>query len=158
MKRTFLFFLAPLAAVLSSHADFVTRDAGGYFTYWDTDGVGNGRGIGGKLAIQPAPFFFGDLRLSYIDFDKSGTWSLPLEASVNGRLPFIVSPYAGIGAGYYFVQSDRPGLDNSLGYFGQVGADYSIGALKIFAELRFLNVNEDPLDGRAFNLGLAWSF
>ena len=123
-----------------------------YGTYWDADH----EGAGGGLRLKKTILAFGaaDIRGGYVNFNDTNTEVIPLEASINARLPFVISPYVGVGAGYYLINSDIPAMDNAVGYFAQIGVEASILWFGAMAELRYLDLEEDYLDGTSLNFGL----
>ncbi len=123
----------------------------GYLTYWDgsTDGVGGGV----KLRKKFLAFFSADVRASYVDFSNADTSVIPVEATLMVGIPFLVEPYAGVGASYYFVDSDI-GIDNATGVYGVIGLQLNLWVVGALAELRWNETEEDLMDGMSANLGL----
>jgi hypothetical protein len=142
-----------LSAVLSIsstlHAD---TSLTAYGTYWEGDDTGKG----GGLRLKKTFLGFGAVegRGGYVEFSDTNTEVYPLDVSINARLPFMISPYAGIGAGYYYISSDLPGLDNSSGYFGQIGVEATFAWFGAMAEIRFHDLDGSYFDGRSVNIGL----
>jgi len=123
-----------------------------YGTYWEGDDTGKG----GGLRLKKTFLGFGAVegRGGYVEFSDTNTEVYPLDVSINARLPFMISPYAGIGAGYYYTSSDLPGLDNSSGYFGQIGVEATFLWFGAMAEVRFHDLDGSYFDGRSVNVGL----
>ena len=123
----------------------------GYLTYWDgsVDGVGGGV----KLRKKFLAFFSADVRASYVDFSNADTSVIPVEATLMVGIPFLVEPYAGVGASYYFVDSDI-GIDNATGVYGVIGLQLNLWVVGALAELRWNETEEDLMDGMSANLGL----
>ena len=122
-----------------------------YGTYWegDTD-IGKGAG----LRLKKTFLGFGAIegRGGYVEFSDTNTEVIPLDLSLNVRLPFLISPYAGIGAGYYLIDSAVSG--DVTGYFGQIGVEATFIWIGAMAELRFHDIEGSYLDGTSFNLGV----
>jgi hypothetical protein len=125
-----------------------------YGTYWNGDDTGYGYGIKGTKSLLD--ILFADARIGYINFEDSNTELIPLEASINVGLPGMITPYAGVGVGYYFV--DGPRGDNAAGYFGQIGVEVSIAMAGVFAELRYHDLEEDAFDGPSASIGILLKF
>jgi hypothetical protein len=79
---------------------------------------------------------------------------IPLEVAVNARLPFFISPYAGVGAGYYVFNTDIAGLDDNPGYFAQLGIEATFLWFGAMAEVRYNDLDGTYFDGTSYNLGL----
>ena len=124
----------------------------GYLTYWDgsVDGVGGGV----KVRKKFLGFFAADVRASYVDFSDLNTSVVPLEATLMVGIPFLIEPYAGLGASYYFVDSDIPGIDNGTGVYGVFGLQLNLWVVGAMAELRWNETEGDLMDGMSANLGL----
>lgn len=124
----------------------------GYLTYWDgsVDGVGGGV----KLRKKFLGFFSADVRASYVDFSNLDTSVVPLEATVMVGFPFVVEPYAGLGASYYIFDTDIQGLDNGVGGYGVIGLQFNLFVVGALAELRWNEAEADLMDGMSANLGL----
>ena len=156
MKRNFLLFgLLTLLMALSPLAQAASTSLTGYATYWD----GDSDGIGGGARLKRTFLGFGavELRGGYVKFDAPGDdfdpEVIPLEVAANVRLPFFISPYAGIGAGYYFT-SNVPEMNDGSGYFVQVGVEVTFVWVGAMAEVRWHDLGNDFLDGPSANLGL----
>lgn len=152
MKKKPIALLSLITAILLVGVAHADTSLTAYGTYWDGDDIGKG----GGLRLKKTILGFGAVegRGGYVDFNNSKTEVIPLDISVNLRLPFMISPYAGIGAGYYIIDSTVPGLDNTSGYFGQLGVEVTLAAIGAMAEVRFHDLEGGYLDGTAFNLGL----
>lgn len=150
MKRTIPALFIALAMMASSSLADTSLTA--YGTYWDADNEGAGAGL--RLKKTFLAFAAVDVRGGYINFSDTNTEAIPLEASINARLPFFISPYIGLGAGYYFLDSDLADMDDSAGYFAQLGVEATFIWFGAMAEVRFHDLDEDYLDGTSFNLGL----
>ena len=124
----------------------------GYLTYWDGSDTGVGGGV--KVRKKFLGFFSADVRASYVDFSDQNTSIVPLEATVMVGIPFLIEPYAGLGASYYFVDSDIPGIDNGSGVYGVFGLQLNLWVVGAMAEVRWNETEEDLMDGMSANLGL----
>ena len=124
----------------------------GYLTYWNGSVDGYGGGV--KLRKKFLGFFSADVRGSYVDFSDLNTSVIPVEATLMVGFPFVVEPYAGLGASYYFVDSDEPGIDNGSGVYGVIGLQLNLWVVGALAELRWNETEEDLMDGMSANLGL----
>lgn len=123
-----------------------------YGTYWEGDDTGKGGGV--RLTKTFLGFGAVDGRGGYVEFSDTNTEVYPLDVSINVRLPFLISPYAGIGAGYYHTDSDLPGVDNTSGYFGQIGVEATFLRFGAMAEIRFHDLEGSYFDGTSANVGL----
>jgi outer membrane protein W len=81
---------------------------------------------------------------------------IPLEVSFNLGLPGFITPYAGVGMGYYFI--DNPDIDDATGYFGQVGVEFSIVKIGVMVELRYMDIEGEYFDDLALNAGILLRF
>ena len=128
----------------------------GYLTYWDGGENGGNEGLGGgvKLRQKFLGFFSADIRGGYVDFSDLNTSVVPVEATFLVGFPFVVEPYAGVGAGYYFVDSDLPEIDNGSGVYGVIGLQLNLWVVGALAELRWNESEVDLMDGMSANLGL----
>ncbi|RKX40051.1 MAG: hypothetical protein DRP64_13290 [Verrucomicrobia bacterium] len=128
----------------------------GYLTYWDGGENGGNDGVGGgvKLRKKFLGFFSADVRASYVDFSDLNTSVVPLEATLMVGFPFVVEPYAGLGASYYIFDTDIQGLDNGAGGYGVIGLQFNLFVVGALAELRWNEAEADLMDGMSANLGL----
>ena len=127
-----------------------------YGSYWNSDQEGFGAGVKYEKRFL-ADFVAADVSAGYIDFSSEDTQVIPLETSLTLRIPFFIEPYAGLGVGYYPIESDND-YQSSTGYFGVVGIQATILGIGALAEYRYLDAKEEFLDGNTFNLGLTISF
>lgn len=148
MKKT-AFALATLVLACSAIAH---TSLTAYGTYWDADATGKGAGL--RLKKTFLGFGAVEARGGYVNFDDIKTDMIPLDVSINARLPFMISPYAGIGAGYYFLDSDIGGSDNTTGYFAQLGVEATFIWIGAMAEVRYYDLEDDFFDGPSYNIGL----
>lgn len=126
-----------------------------YGSYWDAKDDGNGIGIRYRQTF--AGFVGVEGRGGYVEFDDTDTKAYPLDASVNLRLPFMISPYFGVGLGYLPVSSSVPSFDNETGSFAQLGIEVSIVWIGAMAEVRWHDISGktgDYLDGNSYQLGV----
>jgi len=123
----------------------------GYATYWD----GSSEGLGGGIKVRQKflAFLAADVRASYVDFSDIETSVIPLEATLMVGIPFFIEPYAGLGVGYYFVDSDQA-IDDGAGVYGVLGLQLNLWVVGAFAEVRYNETEEDLMDGMSGNLGL----
>lgn len=151
-----LALVALTLCVFAPHAQAGDTSLTGYATYWEGD---DDSGVGGGLRLKRTFLGFGsaELRGGYVSFDNgdaSGDPSMiPLEVAANVRLPFFISPYLGVGAGYYFT-SDVPNINDGTGYFVQAGVEFTLFVVGAMAEVRWHDIDGDYLDGMSANLGI----
>ena len=125
-----------------------------YGTYWNADESGYGAGL--KLNKSLFDILYIDGRGGYVSFDSGKVEVIPLEASLNIGLPGPITPYAGVGVGYYLI--DAPGAEDLSGQFGQIGIEFTILKLGVMAELRYLELEKSYFDGLSANAGIMWKF
>lgn len=126
-----------------------------YGTYWD--GEDAGYGVGAKYGLSLIDILFADARAGYITFDDNvDTTMVPLEVSINLGFPGPITPYAGVGVGYYLI--DNPLLDDSSGYFGQIGLEFTIIKIGALVELRYTDLESTYFDDLSVNAGLVFKF
>jgi len=160
--KTGLFVLAILTSIGMSTRVFAGETSvAAYATYWDAhlaNDVGGGEedGVGGGIKIRKSflAFLSADIRASYIDFSNLDTTVVPLEATLMVQIPFIIEPYAGIGASYYIFDSNLPGLEDGAGVYGVLGAQLNLWVVGAFAEIRYNETDTKLMDGTSINLGL----
>jgi len=128
----------------------------GYLTYLDGSENGGYDGVGGgvKLRQKFLGFFSADIRGGYLDFSDLDTSVIPVEGTLMVGIPFFIEPYAGVGAGYYFVDSDNPLYEDDYGVYGVLGAQLNLWVVGAFAEVRYTEAEIDLMDGISANLGL----
>ncbi|QBG47898.1 hypothetical protein EGM51_11010 [Verrucomicrobia bacterium S94] len=145
-------FLLLGAALLTAGYVLADTSLSAYGTYWEADSSGLGAGLRLKKTILG--FGAVEARGGYVNFDNIETDMIPLDASINVRLPFMISPYAGVGAGYYFLDSDSGGIDDTSGVFAQIGVEATLIWFGALAEIRYYDLNENYFDGPTYNVGL----
>ncbi len=150
MKRTILSLLSALAMMACPSLADTSITA--YGTYWDAESSGTGAGL--RLKKTFLGFGAAEVRGGYVNFDEIDVEMIPLDVSLNARLPFMISPYIGVGAGYYITNSDLPGFDNTAGYFGQIGIEITFIWIGAMAEIRYYDIEEAYFDSPAYNVGL----
>ncbi|RKX44975.1 MAG: hypothetical protein DRP64_05490 [Verrucomicrobia bacterium] len=128
----------------------------GYLTYWDGGENGGNEGVGGGLKLRQKflGFLSADIRASYVDFSDLNTSVIPVEATLMVGIPFFIEPYAGLGASYYFFDSDLPWIDDGAGVYGVLGLQLNLWVVGAVAELRWNEAEEPLMDGMSANLGL----
>ncbi len=152
-KKTLALFAVLLSAGFLTSTSIADTSVTAYGTYWDGEDPGKGAGLRLKKTILGFGAIEG--RGGYVTFDDTKTDIIPLDFSLNLRLPFMISPYAGIGASYNITQSDTPSLDtNTTGYFGQIGVEATFLLVGAMAEIRWNDVEGSYFDGTSLNLGL----
>lgn len=142
-----------ISLIGSAHADTALSV---YGTYWDGDD--SGRGLGVRLKKTFLAFLAVEGRTGYYEFSGSDTELVPMDVAVSARLPFFISPYAGIGTGYYFADSKTYNIDNFSGGFVQVGVEATFIWVGALAEVRYYEMEEDAFDGPAYSVGLMLKF
>ena len=124
-----------------------------YATYWDAETEGYGGGV--KLRKSFLAFLSADIRGGYLDFSDADTTIIPVEATAIVQIPFMLEPYAGVGAGYYFVDTEGAAPDDDVaGYYGLIGIQFSLFKLGALAELRYNDTEESYFEGMSANLGV----
>jgi len=151
-----LFKAASIALLAVGLSNSAQAGLSAYGSYWNSDQDGYGAGIRYEKRFL-ADFVAADVSAGYIDFNSEDTQVIPLETSLTLRIPFFIEPYAGLGAGYYPIESDLD-YQSSTGYFGVIGIQATIFGIGALAEYRYLDAKEEFLDGNTFNLGLTISF
>ncbi len=139
----------------------------GYATYWDgttrfgksVDGIGGGI----KLRQKMLGVLSWDVRAGYVNFDDIDTKVIPIEGAIVVGIPFLIEPYAGIGGGYYIVDSDRSLYDDAPGVFGVAGLQLNLFVVGVMAEVRYNRVDmtandESLLDGLSANAGIVFKW
>jgi opacity protein-like surface antigen len=154
MKRTILTLTATIAILATT--TLADTSITGYGTYWDAES--SGAGVGVRLKKTFLGFGAAEVRGGYVNFDDIKTDMIPLDISINARLPFMISPYAGVGAGYYFMDSDIPGFDNSTGYFAQLGVEATFVMIGVMAEIRYNDLEGSYFDGASYNAGILFKW
>lgn len=156
MKKTVAILLATAAFLVAGNALAIgSNGLAAYGTYWD--GESAGRGLGLKYSKSLLDLISVDGRGGYIMFDDvDDTTMVPLEASFNISLLGIITPYAGVGVGYYFI--DNPLFDDASGYFGQIGLEVTIVNIGVMAELRYMDLEGEYFDDLALNVGILLKF
>lgn len=166
MKKTVL-SLAILALLVTAPAAFA-GEFGLYGSYWDTDALGETGGAGAKWAIGDGPLKF-ELRGAYYPdisedigqlLGDTSTGNFEIEAivpEVGVAFHFApgapVRPYVGGDLSYYLLDTNRYEIDDEVGYYGLVGAEFGAEDSKVlfFVEGQYRWVeatvtNENHLD------------
>ncbi|MCZ6766698.1 MAG: hypothetical protein O7D32_07175 [bacterium] len=134
---------------------------GVFGSWWNSNDIDNGFGLGANHQIQIIPLVGADVRVSWINFDVDGGESVnmfPFEAAGYAKLGLF---YAGLGIGYYVFDSD---IDNSLGGFIFGGASVALADLGVFGELKYTFVETEistlkvDASGIGLNLGVTLPF
>ncbi len=160
MKKQLTIIAAITLTVISINTKSIAGETSlaAYLTYWDggeNDGY-DGSGGGLKLRQKFAGLFSADIRIGYLDFSEKDQdiSSVPVETVLMIGLPLMLEPYAGVGAGYCFVDSDRPEFEDGTEIFGVIGVQLNLMVVGAFAEVRYTDSDTDLMDGISGNLGL----
>lgn len=156
MKKTTALLIATAACLVAGNAlGLGSNGLTAYGTYWD--GVEPGYGLGLKYSKSLLDIVSVDGRGGYIMFDDlADTSMIPLEVAFNLGFPGPISPYAGVGVGYYLI--DNPTIDDASGYFGQIGIEFTIVKIGAMAELRYLDLEGSYFDDLSVNIGILLKF
>lgn len=156
MKKTLVILITTAVCLLADHAGALGRDAlTAYGTYWDGENAGYGLGL--KYSKSLLDMVSVDGRGGYIVFDDAvDTTMVPLEVAFNLGLPGPITPYAGVGLGYYLI--DHPLFDDASGYFAQVGLEFTLVKIGAMVELRYMDLEEDYFDDLSLNVGVVLKF
>jgi hypothetical protein len=148
--------LAGAACLLAGGASAIgNNQLTAYGTYWKGDKDGYGLGLKYTKSLIDMVYFEG--RGGYVLFDDAvDTTVVPLEAGFNLGLPGFITPYVGVGLGYYII--DNPFIDSASGYFAQAGVEFTISKIGIMAELRYHDLDEQYFDGVSVNGGVILRF
>src|SRR5918992_1090412 len=177
MRKTILWVAA--LALLAGPAS--ATDFGLFGSGWNTKDADQGIGVGGKLnfgrLFELRAAYFSDLTADTSperrDFELR---AIPLEAGLAFKFAESerMSPYAGGGAGYYMLDTDRGDIDDEVGWYAVLGADFQTSEnLGFMVEGIYrgmeATVRRDDLDdirddvnvdfgGLGVNAGLVWTF
>lgn len=152
MKSTIIAMTALMLTGITQVSYGGETSLAGYVTYWD--GATEGLGGGVKIRKKFLGFLSADVRASYVDFSDLNTTVVPLEATLMVGIPFVLEPYAGVGAGYYLMDSDLAGQDDFTGYYGVLGLQFNLFVVGALAEIRYNEGENDLLNGPSANFGL----
>ena len=156
MKKTIAILLATATCLVAGNALALGNNAiTAYGTYWDGEEPGYGLGL--KYSKSLVDMIYLDARGGYVMFDDLvDTTMVPLEVGFNLGLPGMITPYAGVGVGYYLI--DNPIIDDATGYFGQIGVEFTIVKIGAMVELRYLDLEGEYFDDLALNVGILLKF
>lgn len=186
MKKSLLIAAAALALAAGTAGPAAAVDFTAFGSYWDTQDADNALGGGVKLRfgiVELRGTYFSDVTADTdperFDFEVQ---AIPLEAGLAFKFAQndTFSPYVGGGAGYYLLDTNIGEVDDEIGYYAVLGADFgsfgSSGNMAINAEAIYRSMeatvrNEDDLtnpnidddvafnlDGLGVNVGLTWRF
>ncbi len=158
MKKQVLMVAVAALAVVGINAKSYAGETSlaAFGTYLDGSENGGYDGVGGgvKLRQKFLGFFSADIRGSYLEFSDLNTSVIPVEGTLMVGIPFFIEPYAGLGAGYYFVDGDNPLFEDDYGVYGVLGAQLNLWVVGAFAEVRYTEAELNLMDGVSANLGL----
>lgn len=141
----------------------------GMATYLNTDDLGDAWGGMLGAGFQPVDWFSADLRVGYLRADDESLDIIPIEGVAMFRAfnVDVVEPYAGIGVGHYFLDSDDISTSDTQAVFPLIGLDVRLPEtkLRLFGEVRYMffedSISDDidsNMDGIGANLGVTWTF
>ncbi len=172
MHKTILSALVAFACLsVSVRAD----SAAGYLACRNADFADNGIGPGFMYSWDLDMGVRIDSRLSYIQFYEPDLDMVPLEVAIAYQLEeFMYQPYAGFGAGWYFLNANRGDADGDIGFQLFTGMEADVGwDFDVFAEISWLFLESDvdgvfaatektaskiDLDGFGLSVGLMYRF
>ncbi len=150
----YLLLFSILFLPLFSQADVLKNHTGAYMNFWDADRLDDGTGFGVSLDYRLLGIVFVEGNAGYVDFDDG--WVVPMETSLNLKLPLPLTPYIGVGGGYYVA--DHKTVDNGWGTHMKLGGMLQLFSLGVFAEARYMDLDENALDGYNYLLGVTFKF
>jgi hypothetical protein len=139
-------------------------------TWLNTDDLGDAWGGMVGVGFQPLDWFSAEIRAGYLRADDESMDIIPVEGVAMFRVPNIdtIEPYAGVGVGHYFLESDDISTDDPQAIFPLIGLDVRLPEtrLRLFAEVRYMffdgSVSDDlessDMNGIGANLGVTWTF
>jgi hypothetical protein len=148
--KAFLLACCVLWVPLFSHAVVLNDHTGAYVTWWEADDLEEGTGFGLSKDLRLLGIVFVEGNVGYVDF-KQG-WIVPLEVSLNLKFPLPLTPYIGVGTGYYFSDLDQ--VDSDTGTHIKVGGRIELLGIGLYGEARTLDLEEDALDGYSLLVGV----
>ena len=151
MKHKFWLLILLTLLPLFIHAD---SSLTGYVSYWDTDKAGEGDGYGVRLKTTFLAFGSIEARGGVVELDDKVTTLYPVDLSINLRIPFIISPYVGVGAGYTFVDSVRPTYNDMNTLYAHLGVEVTFVWFGVMAEVRAVDAEDNDFDGVSGNVGV----
>lgn len=168
--RTFVITAALAGAIpIGAHAQIVDVGVSGFGTWWDTDDFGDAFGPQVAFEVGVLDWLVADVRTGYLRAAEHELDIIPIE--VTGAFHFsileVIEPYAGLGAGRYFLHSDDIDTEDRSAVFPLVGLDVNLPTtpITLFAEARWMFFDDSvsdavasELDGLAFSLGVTWRF
>lgn len=162
MKSKRSVFLSLIICTISAAYQFTPASAqeiAVFGSYLYNDQRESSFGAGGYLGLPLLDLSVADLNLdfraSYLSdvVGKGDVGMVPLEGglSVSFLRNFIVSPFAGAGAGYYYFDSNELKVDDSWGWYAVAGARLAfLLRTQLHAELLYRDANTSA-KGRAGN-------
>jgi len=170
-----LVLAAALALALSGCSHGSGIEFGVFGSSLDSDDLGDGRGGGVKLEVNPIDAVSIDARASWIQFDDTDIDMIPLEAAGLFNFPLLfehIVPYIGAGVGYYLFEGDGADLDEQVGFFPLAGLEIGLHSISVLAEARWLFLETDvenaknelkglddaDVDGFGANIGVLFRF
>ncbi|WFB36882.1 hypothetical protein P3T73_03785 [Kiritimatiellota bacterium B12222] len=125
-----------------------------YASYMNTDSAGEGSGYGGRLKSTFLSVGSIEIHGGNVEMDDSDTTLYPFDISLNLRLPFMISPYAGVGVGYTLVDSTRPSYEDMKTLYAQLGLEITFVWFGLMAEVRAQDAENNDFDGVTGNIGI----
>lgn len=176
-----LWALFAAAAFAAASASAVTPSAAVFTAYWNTQETASGFGLGAKGRFswfELRATYYNDLNANPRLADRNFQVSVfPVEAGLIVDLPadWPFKPYAGGGAGYYFMDTDLGHVNSQLGWYavagGEFGADANVSFLleviyrRLNTTVSFHRVTTDfqdetdlVLSGPGLNAALQWRY
>jgi|GEM_PF-1457676 len=153
-------FQKSLTLLLISLVTVVSADTSltAFSSRWDTDNAGEGDGYGGRFKTTFLAVGAVEARGSVIEMDDEDTTLYPFDFSLNVRIPFIISPYAGVGVGYTLVDSSSRNRDDMTTLHAHVGLEATFIWFGVMAEVRVQDAEDDDFDGTNYNLGVLFTW
>jgi hypothetical protein len=164
-----------LAAGMLLSAPARAGSFGAYGSYWNSDQADSSAGAGARIGFGFVKFLELDFHATdYPSFTTDvGGQSVDVKAMpVDGglRVNFLpggpINPFVGAGVTYYFLDTDKGGVDNKAGLYGQAGLEFGGKGPRFFIEALWRKVDagislaafdrDTQFDGLAANAGFAW--
>lgn len=150
---------------------------GAFGTYHKFDDWGENWGAGAKWRLDFAKYLGVDVRGSWIRLEDLRADLVPVEVTLLAQLPLPdgVTPYIGIGGGYYFFLGDESAAEDNAGFYPLVGVELAFGESSnwsMFVEARWLfletdvdaawdsarNYSDANMDALGINFGISLRF
>lgn len=145
MRKFAIAIMALVMVSQTANAEVLGTSLAAYWSYLDSEDISAANGGGARLKFTMTEIIGIEGRAAYMKFDEGDLTMVPAEAALTLNIPIgPLRAFGGVGIGYYFFDTDAADVQDQVGYFPLVGAEFDFGEdFFVYGEARWLFLSAD---------------